>query len=104
MEKFIVVLPYQERSSLFTASKTIQQEDFVGVNDTVVYYEYQAKQFTESEAIALSNNHANNQSFIRIAKKFNNFNSDLSDPQEEDRDNDYEYNNERESNFNNVWK
>lgn len=26
------------------------------------------------------------------------------DTQEEDRDNDYEYYNERESNFNNIWK
>ena len=26
------------------------------------------------------------------------------DPQQEDRDNDYDYYNERESNFNNVWK
>lgn len=104
MEKFIVVLPYQERSSLFTASKTIQQEAFVGVNDSIVYYEYQAKQFAESEAIALSNGHANNQSFVRVAKKYTNFKSETIDPQQEDRDNDYEYQNERESNFNNVWK
>lgn len=103
MEKFIVVLPYQERASLFTASKTIQQEAFVGLNNTIVYYEYQAKQFTESEAIALSNGHANNQSFVRVAKKYNNFKSEPIDPSE-DRDNDADYYNELESNFNNVWK
>lgn len=66
MKNYIVVLPYSETSRLFHASKTVEQEAYVGENGAIVYYQSQAATFTQQGADkALSQYSDNRKAFIR---------------------------------------
>lgn len=67
--QFIVVLPYTETSRLFNASKSVEQEAFVG-SKGVVYYESQAAKMDKSEAELIVASHiieGNKNAFVRQA-------------------------------------
>lgn len=64
---FIVVLPYTETSRLFHASKSTEQEAFIGSNG-IVYYQSQARQMDEAEAIEIAASHDNKKAFVREVK------------------------------------
>ncbi len=64
MKNCIVVLPYQETSRLFNASKTTNEEAYIGENE-IVYYQSQAKKFSAIEANELAIRSGNKQAFVR---------------------------------------
>lgn len=55
-QNYIVVIPYEETARLFHASKTIHQESYLGENDSIVYFESQAKRFEKQIAEDIANN------------------------------------------------
>jgi len=68
--QFIVVLPYQETARLFNASKTTNEEAFIG-SKGIVYYESQAHKMDKVEADLIVASHiieGNKNAFVRAAK------------------------------------
>lgn len=65
MKKAIVVLPYIETSRLFTASKSVTQNAYLGLDNAVVFYQHQAAIFDKNEAIEIASKHPNINAFIK---------------------------------------
>lgn len=61
---YIVVLPYDETSRLFHASKTKKEEAFIG-DDKTVYYQSQAKKFSKEDAEKKVKESKNKEAHIR---------------------------------------
>ena len=65
MKNAIVVLPYTETARLFHASKSTEEEAYVGENNQVVYYEHMAKKLSLADANVIATEHPNRRAFVR---------------------------------------
>ena len=68
MAYYITVLPYSETSRLFHASKTTQQESYIGESG-IVYYQHQAKRMNKEDAINSAKSSLNTNAFVREIKE-----------------------------------